>query len=189
MRYFLSRSNRLYHFLIHQKVIVLYLLTILGYTLITSIWYFGCYRFIQKKTASLEKESNYFQSLILKKDSLINNCQKAQSAAHFLKKELPSYTHGKINENYFFYIQKTTNDVAIKLSNCSLLSKKETDKNSKVKINVAATVMLEDLLHLFNAIVLKKIPLTCKNINIESQAQSNSVFYDMQSTFCLYQKK
>jgi len=189
MRYFLSRSNRLYHFLIHQKVVVLYLLTILGYIFVTSVWYFGFYRFIQKKTVLLEKESNYFQSLILKKDSLLNNCQKAQSAAHFLKKELPPYGHGKINENYFFYIQKTTSDVAIKLSNCSLLSKKETDKNSKVKINVAATVTLENLAHLFNAIVLKKIPIICRNINIESQAQPNPTFYDMQATFCLYQKK
>jgi len=64
MRYFLSKTNRFYSFVIHQHILKLYALSLAIMASITIAWFFGCYRLCNNAIHRLQLQSDEQESSI-----------------------------------------------------------------------------------------------------------------------------
>lgn len=169
MRYFLSRYNKLYAFIVHQRIYTLYLLSMAILLFLIVVWFFCSYRLLSKK---IEDVKQY--SFVATKELDKEQCKQLERSIFALKKNIAAHSFPTQPLSIFY---QAADHAGINLEKYAIKPGKEKSMIVDCAFVIAS---LDQVISFFDYLYKHQMFFLCDQLSIENN--------HMRSTFILHKE-
>ena len=168
MRYFLSRYNRFYSFMVHRRLCTLYAITVTIIAAIVVVWFFTCYLLIAKKREMIQQAINNDSCFLESVNKTQKQCQTLVDDIHTLKKKLQSTCrHNFSHAQSLAWLTDAAHHNGIVLRDCTLGVCKKKKKNTQQSVDCTFRATFDQLIAFFDYLHVQKIPVKCVQLDMQ----------------------
>lgn len=184
MRFFLTKTNRFYSFVIHHHILTLYALSVGIMASIMIAWFFGCYRLCDHAINRLQKQSDEQENSIQSISALQKKRNQLRESVQRLKQQAMAIDQ-RIQQHSALMpiIIDVAQHIGIRIEQCTATPVRTKKKDSHQTVCCSFAAPFTQIIAFFDHLSTQKIPIMCTELSI----QQRDATCDVRCVWQLYQ--
>lgn len=168
MRFFLTKTNRFYSFVIHQHIVTLYALSLAIMASITITWFFSCYRLCNNAIHRLQLQYDEQESSIQSISELQKKRNQLRETVKRLKQQVTAIDQNMQKHSTLMpAIIDAAQHIGIRIEQYTATDTKKQKDSQTVCCSFAAP--LTQIIALFDHICTQQLPIICTELSIQQR--------------------